>query len=491
MCANFSKKNSLLVVVAMFSLAGTLPAFAQTSAAECGIEVCYVKMTADGFVPENIAVKPGATVVWKNVDDKVHSLEIISGKTRGDAVIISPGESYSYVFRNEEPAVYTYFDAENEKSGTLQVGPVEKAFQTSRSKVDFSDSRSGISDVSMLRGSVTGVEIIPDMRALFVSVDAQSHDVLQMTIDRDLLDSRTVERDVPFSVRAGGAVASYYEGGATAEERTLRIVLPAGTESVLIRGNSVAESSLGYQSAYSALGEAASVVAAYKDKGIVTKEADDLLLQATDAANLGKYHFATDLAREAVTAAQRADRIAVVATSAMNEAETSIKATKTLGGDVSQAEELLDHTREVYSYGGYEEALNLANYARDAALTKINPLLVIGAIGMSTVAVLLYYRKMPWNGKVPASATVKQDDGPSLQSVFVEKPHLREDDRQVLKYIVDRGGEALLTEIRNQFGLPKSTAWRLMRRLEREELAEISKFGNQNMVRYKLKTEAQ
>jgi uncharacterized membrane protein len=74
--------------------------------------------------------------------------------------------------------------------------------------------------------------------------------------------------------------------------------------------------------------------------------------------------------------------------------------------------------------------------------------------------------------------------------VFVEKPHLREDDRQVLKFIVDRGGEALLAEIRNQFSLPKSTAWRLMRRLEREELVEISKFGNQNMVRYKLRAEA-
>jgi uncharacterized membrane protein/plastocyanin len=492
MRANFSKKDCLLAVAAMFFLAGALPAFAQTPAAECRIEVCYVKMTANGFVPESIAVKPGATVVWKNVDEKVHSLEIIAGQARGDAAIIGPGESYSYAFRNEEPVEFAYFDAENGKSGTLLVGSVEKAAQVNRSKIDFTDSRSGISDISMIRGSVTGVEIIPAMRALLVNVDVQSHDVLQMTIDRDLLDSRTSDKDAPFSVRAGGVTASYDEIATTAEARTLRIALPAGTESVLVKGNSIAEEPLGYQSAHSVLAEAASVIAAYKSKGIVTKEADDLLLQATDAAALGKYHFATDLAREAVTAAQRADRIAVVATSVMNEAETSIMATKTLGGDVSQAEELLDHTKEVYSYGGYEEALNLANYAKDAALTKINPLLVMGVIGMSAAAVLYtYYRKLSWNGKAPAAPTVKQDDGPSLQSVFVEKPHLREDDRQVLKYIVDRGGEALLAEIRNQFELPKSTAWRLMRRLEREELVEIAKFGNQNMVRYKLRTEAQ
>jgi uncharacterized membrane protein/plastocyanin len=478
------------MAAAVFCLVGGLPAFAQTpNAVECRIDLCYVKMTANGFIPESIIVKPGATIVWKNVDDKVHSLEIVAGQTRGDAVIISPGNSYSYVFRHE--ARFTYFDAESGKSGTLIVGSASETPPTIRPKIDFTDSRSGISDVSMIRGGVTSIEIIPEMRALFVTVDVQSHDVLQMTIDRNLLDSRTLERDAPFSIRVGGSVATYDEINASSEARTIRIALQAGTDSFLIRGNSIAAEPLGYQSAYSALSEAASVIAAYKEKGIVTREADNLLLQATDAAPLGKYHFATDLANEAMLAAQRADRIAVVATSVMNEAETSIKTTKTLGGDVAQAEELLDHTREIYSYGGYEEALNLANYARAAALTKINPLLIIGAIGISSAAVLYaYHRKLSWNRKTPA-ATIKQDDGLSLQSVFVEKPHLREDDRLVLKYIIDNGGEALLAEIRNKFGLPKSTAWRLMRRLEREELVEITKFGNQNMVKYKLKTEAQ
>ena len=46
-----------------------------------------------------------------------------------------------------------------------------------------------------------------------------------------------------------------------------------------------------------------------------------------------------------------------------------------------------------------------------------------------------------------------------------------------------------LAEIRNRFDLPKSTAWRLVKRLEREELVHVVKFGNQNLVRCALKGE--
>lgn len=493
MCSNFFNKNSLLVAAAVFLVMGSLPAFAQTpeAAGDCNIEVCYVKMTADGFDPETMTISQETTVVWKNVDEKVHSLEIIAGETRSEAVIISPGEVYSYKFPADKSHEFTYFDAENGKSGQLVVDASQEPSPVNPSKVDFTDPRSGISDISLVRGAMTGVEIMPDLRALLVTVDVQTRDVLQLTINRELLDSRNGEKDAPFSVRAGSEPLDFNEVGANTESRTLRITVPAGTESITIKGSSVAAEALGYRNAYSALSEAASVIAEYKAKDVVTNEADDLLLQATDAAALGKYHFATDLASEAIEAAQRADRMAVAANTVMNEAETSIMTTKSLGGDVSQAEELLDHTKEVYSYGGYEEALNLADYAKDVASTRINTFWIIGAVGMAAAAVLyVFYRRQPSGGKAAEVARVENDDGSNLKSVFVEKPHLREDDRQVLKYIVDRGGEALLAEIRNQFNLPKSTAWRLMRRLEREELVEISKFGNQNMVRYKLKAEA-
>jgi plastocyanin len=158
MCGNFFNKTSLLMAAAVFLVVvGSVPAFAQTPAAaeDCRIEVCYVKMTADGFSPETMTISPGAIVVWKNVDEKVHSLEIIIGETRSEAVIISPGEAYSYRFPADQPREFMYFDAENGKSGQLTVGSVQESAPVDRSKVDFTDARSGISDISMIRGEVT------------------------------------------------------------------------------------------------------------------------------------------------------------------------------------------------------------------------------------------------------------------------------------------------------------------------------------------------
>ncbi len=75
-----------------------------------------------------------------------------------------------------------------------------------------------------------------------------------------------------------------------------------------------------------------------------------------------------------------------------------------------------------------------------------------------------------------------------LDVVFAEKPHIRSGDRDVLRYVVEQqNGEALLADIRNKFLLPKSSAWRLVKRLEREELVEITKFGNQNLIRCRRK----
>jgi uncharacterized membrane protein len=227
-------------------------------------------------------------------------------------------------------------------------------------------------------------------------------------------------------------------------------------------------------------------------------DADDLLLQAKEAFATGKYPFARDLASEAVDLAHGASRAATAAVRAMDEAELSINATRTFGIDVADAEEMLLHTKEVYAYGGYDEALNLAVQARLAAASKADPLVLVAAIAAPSAAAAYIYHRRHARREVPppqvhppqadpqpaAPAPVEKAD---LEQVFADKPYLREDDRNVLSYVVEKGGEVLLAEIRQKFDLPKSTAWRLVKRLEREELVQIVKFGNQNLVRCALK----
>jgi hypothetical protein len=67
--------------------------------------------------------------------------------------------------------------------------------------------------------------------------------------------------------------------------------------------------------------------------------------------------------------------------------------------------------------------------------------------------------------------------------IFEEKPHLRQEDKDVLQFLAEKEGAAFESEVRSRFQLPKTTVWRLVKRLEREELVEIRKAGGQNLIK--------
>ena len=68
-------------------------------------------------------------------------------------------------------------------------------------------------------------------------------------------------------------------------------------------------------------------------------------------------------------------------------------------------------------------------------------------------------------------------------NILLERPHLRPEDQQVLKFLAEKEGAAFESEIRSKFQIPKTTIWRLVKRLEREELVEIRKAGGQNLIK--------
>jgi uncharacterized membrane protein len=68
-------------------------------------------------------------------------------------------------------------------------------------------------------------------------------------------------------------------------------------------------------------------------------------------------------------------------------------------------------------------------------------------------------------------------------NILTEKPHLRPEDQQVLKFLAEKEGAAFESEIRSKFQIPKTTIWRLVKRLEREDLVEIRKAGGQNLIK--------
>jgi uncharacterized membrane protein len=72
-----------------------------------------------------------------------------------------------------------------------------------------------------------------------------------------------------------------------------------------------------------------------------------------------------------------------------------------------------------------------------------------------------------------------------LIDIIRQKGNLKPEEKAILFYISEKEGAAFEGEIRNKFILPKTSLWRLIKRLERENLIEVTKIGGQNLIKLK------
>ena len=61
------------------------------------------------------------------------------------------------------------------------------------------------------------------------------------------------------------------------------------------------------------------------------------------------------------------------------------------------------------------------------------------------------------------------------ETIFKLRPEMREDDKEIVKFISENGGEALESDLRKKFLQPRTTMWRAVKRLERHGVIEIHK----------------
>ncbi|AMM53739.1 helix-turn-helix transcriptional regulator [Pyrococcus kukulkanii] len=60
-----------------------------------------------------------------------------------------------------------------------------------------------------------------------------------------------------------------------------------------------------------------------------------------------------------------------------------------------------------------------------------------------------------------------------------EKFNLNEDEKAVIMYIADHGGKVRQADIRNELGIPRTTAWRILKRLESFDILKLEKINNE------------
>jgi len=82
----------------------------------------------------------------------------------------------------------------------------------------------------------------------------------------------------------------------------------------------------------------------------------------------------------------------------------------------------------------------------------------------------------------PTTVALEKNEPFNIEKVL-EMPDLREDDKEIIKFIHENGGSALESDLRKKFLLPRTTMWRAVKRLERYSLIEITKKDQQNLIK--------
>jgi uncharacterized membrane protein len=81
---------------------------------------------------------------------------------------------------------------------------------------------------------------------------------------------------------------------------------------------------------------------------------------------------------------------------------------------------------------------------------------------------------------------VRRRRGPNVEKILKAHPELKKEDREVIEFLAEKDGKAFEAEIRERFpDMPRTSLWRLVRRLERLEIVEIKKIGLENQVALK------
>jgi uncharacterized membrane protein len=226
-----------------------------------------------------------------------------------------------------------------------------------------------------------------------------------------------------------------------------------------------------------------------KAGGVSTNAADGLLAQSKTSFGVGDYLKADLLASQSKEAGLEAETQRKEADSIIQNAQSAIEKAKTEGrtSKLSDAQDLLQNARSSFTSGDYAKAVSLADQASQTAANSVKDdytLLLIGAsIVVIGLAVLILMRLRGKSEPKSSPLKSKEIEGSvSLDAIFSKNSDLRVDDKEVIRFLSERGGEAFANEIRDRFDIPRTTAWRMIRRLIGMGIVEEKKIGGQSLI---------
>jgi uncharacterized membrane protein len=246
------------------------------------------------------------------------------------------------------------------------------------------------------------------------------------------------------------------------------------------------------------LSEAETSILSIKNLGINVTEAEAKLQEANVAFNLGNYVDAETLGYEAKNLALQINQTATQAQSEMDEATDIIANAQDEGRTVglSEAQDLLDQAYSAYNDGNYSEALNLATQAiaeaEEAGIflsEETDPWLIYGVFGAILILsiVIFGFFFVRSRRKLQVVEVEKKKRRIDAERIFLVHKDLLPEEKQAIQFLVENNGEAFEADLYDYLKLPRTTTWRLVKRLEGMGIIKRAKFRRQNLVRIKRK----
>jgi uncharacterized membrane protein len=265
--------------------------------------------------------------------------------------------------------------------------------------------------------------------------------------------------------------------------------------------------------------------------GINLDEAKSILNSAKTAVNESNFIEAERLANNASDISEGITESFETSKDMISNATRKLEDAQALDTDTSKSSEFISKSNIEFSQGNYLKALEYATLAINSLdstkqeLVSLESssstfLLLIPLAASVGFFIIIKYRrriiprlqlsrtKKDLSNSDLSSNTFKENNFTEVQSptkeqinydspnkselhklvsdIIKQKVNLKPEEKEILFYISDKEGAAFEGEIRNKFILPKTSLWRLIKRLEREDMIEVSKIGGQNLIKLKL-----
>ncbi len=121
---------------------------------------------------------------------------------------------------------------------------------------------------------------------------------------------------------------------------------------------------------------------------------------------------------------------------------------------------------------GGEDSLGPTGFSQTSGIIQIEYVIVLATGLIIAIVVVLL--------------VLKRKRKPNIKKTINANPQLMNEDRAVLEFLAEKEGKAFEAEIRERFPeMPRTSLWRLIKRLEKLEIVEVKKIGLENQVSLK------